>query len=154
MGLSLQPFLVLPLILWRQSVNESSLSLNRQLVWLNTSSHKTSAFTKPWAHVPTETLEHRDLVVVAELALSASLPLHCAIWCMAQIVAHCQAFFSLTCAEKHPFETQYLPYKPSANVFYVRPGSISYCAVRWNKRSNRPSEYEWSQVSTIKSAVL
>ncbi|CAB1434808.1 unnamed protein product [Pleuronectes platessa] len=39
-------------------------------------------------HVPKETREHRDLLVVTELALSASRPLHCAIWCMALIAAH------------------------------------------------------------------
>lgn len=58
---------------------------------------------EPWAHVPKETREHRDLLVVTELALSASLPLHCAIWCMALITALCQACFSPMYGGKSPF---------------------------------------------------
>lgn len=134
---------------------------------------------EPWAHVPKETREHRDLLVVTELPLSASLPLHCAIWCMALITAHCQACFSPMYGEKKPTLTaKKLNIPPSAFVICVRQvkfcfscehgagdrgqrmQSVSYSQSVNGLRQKHPfysfSKYEWKVVklSTFKSALL
>lgn len=82
---------------------------------------------KHWAHVPKETWEHRDPLVITELALSSSLPLQCAIWCMVLINAHCQACFSPMYGGKIPIlRGKRLSLPPSAFVLHVRQVKLCF----------------------------
>ena len=83
-AVSLHPLLALPPMKWRQSVNDRCSGSEQGACSVEHSlSHAICSYPGPWALVPEETRKQRDLSVVTELAPSAPVPLHRAIWCMA-----------------------------------------------------------------------